>query len=83
MGQLMESRRKQTMDNYEKTVFITPGLFIMAIYKDGNLIRTLGTTVKAELVEMNNVKIEKDGHVEFMELSKDVKWLEDGSYYPS
>lgn len=77
MRQLKEPRRKQTMENYDKVTFITPGLFIMAIYKDGELIRTLGTTVKAEQVEMNHVKIEKNGHVEFLELSNEVRWLEE------
>lgn len=67
-----------TREEQDKDVvtFISANLLIVAKYKDGRLIRTLGTSVKAESVEMNFVKVTKGDETCFFEIGDNVRWME-------
>lgn len=58
------------------TAFITPNLLIVAQHEDGVLTQTVGTTVKAEPIELDHIKVTKEGQEFFYELGENVKWME-------
>lgn len=62
------------------TTFISENLFMVALEVDGKLVKTVGTVVKAEQIEMNMVKVTTKKGEKFYELGEDVKWMELGDY---
>ena len=73
-GPNMEEIRAEILKN--RTVFISSNMMIFADVKDGQLRGAIGYRVKAESVEMNNVKVERNGEVEFFELGDKIRWME-------
>jgi ribosomal protein L9 len=51
-------------------------MLIVARVRDGKLFGAVGTTVKAEAIEMNTIKVEKKGETLYYELGDKIKWLE-------
>jgi hypothetical protein len=60
----------------ETTTFISPNLLIVALHVDGVLVKSIGTTVKAEQVEMNCVKVTCGDEETFYELGTHVRWMD-------
>jgi ribosomal protein L9 len=56
--------------------FISSNMLIVARVRDGKLFGAVGTTVKAEAIEMNTIKVEKKGETLYYELGDKIKWLE-------
>lgn len=58
-------------------ICVNERVFIGAVFDENDkLIQATGFNVKAELIELNHVKITKNGHTAFLELAHDVVWLE-------
>ena len=60
----------------DETIFISEGLMIKAQHKEGKLLRAIGTTVKAKIIEMNHIEVEKDGKFQYFEIGDNVRWME-------
>lgn len=60
----------------DETVFISESLMIRAQHKDGKLLRAIGTTVKARIIELNHIEVEKDGKRYYFEIGDNVRWME-------
>ena len=62
---------------------ISPNLIMIAEVEDGRLVKSIGTKVKAEPIEMNYVKVIHGDEVTFWELGPNVRWMdEEASDYP-
>lgn len=59
----------------KKVTLVSEGLMLVGVEIDGEFIGAVGTTVKAESVEMNNVKVQKGNEVMFLELGENVRWI--------
>lgn len=71
----MGSRKGKT------TTFISPNLFIVALEVNGVMVKSVGAVVKAEIIEMNCVKVvTSKGEELFYELGEDVRWMEVGEH---
>lgn len=61
----------------EPTLLISPNLLIVGFVRNGRLLRSAGTTVKAEQIELDFVKITKPGEKAFyVKLGPNVRWME-------
>lgn len=60
----------------ETTTFISPNLLIVALHVNGVLVKSVGAVVKAEQIEMNNVKVTTAKEEIFYELGPKVKWMD-------
>lgn len=61
------------------TTFISENLFMVALEVNGVLVKTVGTVVKAEQIEMDMVKVTTRNGDKFYQLGEDVKWMELGN----
>lgn len=60
----------------DETIFISESLLIRAQHKEGKLLRAIGTTVKARIIELNHIEVEKDGKRYYFEIGDNVRWME-------
>lgn len=63
--------------NFDEVLYLTPNKVIHGFIVDGKLYSAAGFNAKVEQVEMNHVKITKNGQEFFFELNNQTKWLED------
>lgn len=61
----------------DETILISESLMIKAQHKEGKLLRAIGTTVKARIIEMNHIQVEKDGKFQYFEIGDNVRWMEE------
>ena len=61
----------------DETIFISESLLIRAQHKEGKLLRAIGTTVKARIIELNHIEVEKDGKRYYFEIGDNVRWMEE------
>lgn len=65
------------LDLAEPVLLLSPNLLMVAYVRNGRLIRTVGTTIKAEQIEMDYVKITKHGEDPFfVKIGPNVRWME-------
>ena len=70
-------KERKDKDDIERMLFISENMLIEAQIKNGQLVRTIGTVVKAEQIELNYVKITfRDGRTVFLQLSENVRWVD-------
>lgn len=60
----------------ETTTFISPNMLIVALHVNGVLVKSIGAIVKAEQIEMNNVKVTTAKEILFYALGPNVKWMD-------
>lgn len=74
---LEEEQSNNNDSEVTRMLFISPNMLIEAQVKDGKLVRSVGTLVTAEQIELDHVKVTyRDGRTAFFELGENIRWME-------